>query len=336
LSIDYEIFGNGRGNVIDHIIEPTDKILSICDKYKVPLTIMFEVNEYLKYKEHEVELEKDLGYSPSKLIEIQLSEALKKGHDIQLHIHPQWLDAEYIDKEWLIPNPKRVITSLSNNEIENILNRGKQELEKIFQPIDPNYACLAMRLTNMPWCEAPSEVIPAMKKNGIFAHSLSISNSPKNNEKGFWPLDANNTIFEFPIHSLEAPKYKIFTFKRIMTSLYRKKYVRDESLGTTYNKNKYENKLTRFMNLFTEKYDLKWDFCKQSSKKMIKFLEIGMSRYNYRDHEVPLVMIGHSKDFFNEKEFGKFLEKCKSRYISQDSKIQFSSFQKFIENTIKY
>ena len=46
LTLDYELYGNGSGNVFRHIIEPTEKILSIAERYNVKITIFFEVIEY--------------------------------------------------------------------------------------------------------------------------------------------------------------------------------------------------------------------------------------------------------------------------------------------------
>ena len=46
LSLDYEIFGNGAGDVIRDVIEPTQRMLRICDRHGAKMTIMFEVGEY--------------------------------------------------------------------------------------------------------------------------------------------------------------------------------------------------------------------------------------------------------------------------------------------------
>ena len=38
LTLDYELYGNGSGDVFHHIIEPTDRILKIAEKYNAKLT----------------------------------------------------------------------------------------------------------------------------------------------------------------------------------------------------------------------------------------------------------------------------------------------------------
>ena len=71
ISLDYEIFGNGAGDVIRDIIEPTNRILDICNRNGAKLTIMFEVAEYWAFKKYDKHLNKKLGYSPSKVMEQQ-------------------------------------------------------------------------------------------------------------------------------------------------------------------------------------------------------------------------------------------------------------------------
>jgi len=52
LTLDYELFGSGKGDVFQHIIEPTYRLLNICAEHDIKLTIFFEVVEYWKIKEN--------------------------------------------------------------------------------------------------------------------------------------------------------------------------------------------------------------------------------------------------------------------------------------------
>src|SRR5690554_355033 len=101
LTFDYELFGDGLGNVFTHIIAPSNKILQLCDRHNIRTTIFFEVLEYIKLKE-EWEKGNSMGYSenPVKAIEQQIQQAATDGHDIQLHIHPQWHNAKYVNGQW--------------------------------------------------------------------------------------------------------------------------------------------------------------------------------------------------------------------------------------------
>ena len=55
---------------------------------------MFEVAEYWTFKKYDNHLTKKLGYSPSQMMEQQAIKAIMQGHDVQLHIHPQWIGAK--------------------------------------------------------------------------------------------------------------------------------------------------------------------------------------------------------------------------------------------------
>ena len=62
----------------------------LCEKYGAPLTVFFEVEEYLAFEKFRDALWQQLGYDPAALIRQQIIALAKAGHDIQLHLHPQW------------------------------------------------------------------------------------------------------------------------------------------------------------------------------------------------------------------------------------------------------
>jgi hypothetical protein len=53
LSLDYEMFGNGAGDVMRDVIQPTARLLRICDSHGAKLSILFEVGEYWAMKNAE-------------------------------------------------------------------------------------------------------------------------------------------------------------------------------------------------------------------------------------------------------------------------------------------
>lgn len=313
LTLDYELFGDGSGDVMQHIVKPTNELLTICNKSKVPLTIMFEVIEYLKFIEYNSYLQKDLGYSPYKEIKKQLQNAYKIGHDIQMHIHPQWVNAKYENKKWVMENPNLSITSFSSTKINNILKQGKNEIEKIIHEVDKEYECIALRLTNLPWIQAPEKVVKEMKKNDIYIHSLAATDKIDN---GYWYLDKKANIIEMPILAKNVINIKKFTYKRIQSALYKRKFSKNTIAMKTKGKNSNHNILKKISHFLFGKYLLKWDFCKQTSREMNNMLKYVENRNKTK--ELPLIMIGHSKDFFNTKELNKFFMQIKK---SENNKI---------------
>ena len=89
-----------------------------------------------------------------------------------------------------------------------------------------------------------------------------------------------------------------------------------------YNRDFYKNKIS-----------FKWDFCKQSSREMIYFLNKILAKYNPDNNlYLPLVMIGHSKDFLFKKNFENFFNKILQHPL-KDS-IEFSTYSSSIEKIL--
>ena len=151
ITLDYELHGNGKGDILKDIINPTNLILDLCDKYKAKLTIMFEIAEFWAFQHTEKEGKvENLGYSPSTLMKTQAQDAIKRGHDVQLHIHPQWIDNEYLDGSWKLKFEYHNLSCLPGgmgkindiNSIKGALYKGKQDLEHMLKKINKEYQCL--------------------------------------------------------------------------------------------------------------------------------------------------------------------------------------------------
>ena len=172
LTLDYELYGNGSGDVFKHIIEPTERILNICQTFHAKLTIFFEVVEYWKLKE-EWEKGNKMGYEqdPILAMEKQLQEAYLNGHDIQLHLHPQWIDAKWLNGEWIVNNEDWRLGGFRNNNYEavyNLINKGKKTIESIIWTVDSNYNCSILRAGG--YNIQPSDgIVKAMKALGMKA-----------------------------------------------------------------------------------------------------------------------------------------------------------------------
>jgi hypothetical protein len=99
-------------------------------------------------------------------------ESFRQGHDIQLHVHPQWRDATYEGHgNWKLPGDWSII-NYPKEEIRAMLSSGKQYLETLLHKIDPSYACVSFRAGS--WCAAPSDsYLPILSELG-FAFDMSI------------------------------------------------------------------------------------------------------------------------------------------------------------------
>lgn len=311
ISIDYEIFGNGRGNVRRHIIKPAEKLFEIAEEFDIPLTWMFEVGEYEFFKKYDEIITRRYGYSFYEEIKNQIKKFYRDGHDIELHIHPQWETAEIRDNKIIIKNPYLSFSDLEANKISQIIGKGVDIIKGL---IGKHYNVHAIRLTNLPWTEAPPHIIPILERYNIYIHSLSTSSNIKN-KCGYWRYE-NSNVFEIPIHSIPTRNIK-FSLKGWQALIYDYLYTRGHKMPS--------------LRKSKEGYDKKWDLCKMNFSELLKWLEYGIRRYSSCTNNVPLVMIGHTKDFFNEKNLRKFFREVKKVYQNTVTFSTFKEFSKYLE-----
>ena len=83
-SADYELFlGGNYCNETEVLINPTNDLLNLFDDLKIPITLFADIFSILRYKEKEL-----LDFPDS--AEKQLKDAIRRGHDVQSHVHPHW------------------------------------------------------------------------------------------------------------------------------------------------------------------------------------------------------------------------------------------------------
>lgn len=92
LSYDYELFfGDISGTVLKTLIEPTNKILDKLDEcgLKANFFVDYLMIKYLRLNT-DMQSAKDV-----RMLENQVKDIVKRGHRVELHIHPHWVDAIY-------------------------------------------------------------------------------------------------------------------------------------------------------------------------------------------------------------------------------------------------
>ncbi len=353
LSLDYELFGNGAGDVRDIIIEPTNRLLDICDRHGAKLTIMFEVAEYWALKHAEEAGLLDCGYSPAGLMEEQAVDAIKRGHDVQLHLHPQWIGAEYKDSLWHLNMDQYRIADLPNGlgdksdllSITGALYQGKKTLETMLKPHKKDYQCISFRAGGY-YLQPEKNVIAAMKEVGLELDS-SVVKWLKIDEPwaldyidaysnvGYWWSSSTNVtqkgkdgenLLELPVYSELKPYFLNFALQKLKATLKRREIEKGDIHRTINKKESTPSSSTVFQKLF-QKHPHNLDFCKLSWRSMCSTVDSLVRQAD--DRLTPVVMIGHNKDFWNDRHLDKFLGK-----ISQNSSVRFSTFTETL-NEIK-
>lgn len=313
LTLDYELYGNGSGDVFKNIIEPTNHILSILRQYNIHISIFFEVVEYWKIKE-EWDKGNKMGYenNPIEAINDQLRKAYVDGHDIQLHIHPQWVDAKYIDGKWHVNlNEWRLGDYHREGEysLKNLLLKGKQTIEDIIRPIDPEYKCIALRAGGYN-AQPSQDIVRAMNEVGLQYDTSIFPGGERNTalskfnyksipiDLGIWntgcnlEVIGNSSIKEVPIVSFPIRRIaKYLNFERIQATFSNTKSAKDAFENKTNASHGFINKIKFF---FEEEY-ITWDFCLFTSGQHKLYLK----KIKQLSQRTIFVLIGHSKSFVN-------------------------------------
>lgn len=347
LSLDYEVFGNGSGDVERDMVEPTSRLLALCNTYSTRVSIMLEVGEYWAMKRAEEEGSLRLDYSPSQEIEEQIRNAVRRGHDVQLHLHPWWIGATFKDNNWQLNPDYFRITDLphgmgSENDpvsILGVLRQGKNTLEAIINPICPEYECLVYRAA-MFWGQPSGELIQGLKKAGLAADSSVISGlheiAPVPTDyrqaasaAGYWWTSAEDIsrsgpkgehIIELPVWSRLRPYVCNLKWTKLCATRRRRLRERADMHGHgMMDARQSTEPFGRVLRRLGTRQPLKYDFCKLSANDMIRGLRRLMKSdpVDGNGFGTPVVMLGHSKDYWNDRNLAIFLkfvkEKCAER-----------------------
>ena len=179
LSYDYELFfGERSGTVLKSLIEPTYKIMDAMESVGFRGNFFIDVLmiKYLRRNKDE------RSVSDLKLIEDQIRDMVRRGHRIELHLHPHWVDASYNgDGTWDFSDFHHYsLSSFSESEIISMFVEGTQYLNSIGSEITPDYKVCAFRAGG--WAVQPfmilkkafsttDIIIDSSSARGIFANN---------------------------------------------------------------------------------------------------------------------------------------------------------------------
>jgi hypothetical protein len=346
-TLDYEIHGNGDGCPYALMVEPTDRMLRQFERYGAKLTIMADIAEILRFREYAEEHgQDDFHYAR---IAAQLQDAVRRGHDVQLHVHASYFNAQFKNRRWEQDWSEYNFAGLPLQRLNEIVRLGRRYLEDLLQPVKPGYRCIAFRAAN--WAVNPSRnVVRALVNNDIridtsvfkygrrdtlvhFDYSSAHSSALpwRVGENDICVPDPSGQLVEFPIYSERRSVGAFITPQRIyrlfLSRLHRLNRGRnsgpaDQSLAKRSKRNGMSR--TRGLN---RKFAWKADFNQCSGRQLIGALRRAEADYGTSGTAVPFVLIGHSKLFtrFNQWSLAPFL----SFVAEQGSRFCFATFADF-------
>lgn len=151
---DWELRGNGEGDARRIQFRPLRELVRIFNKYGVRASFNAEVMQQLTFRKFEREFPelKELADE----WDATVLETHAQGHDVQLHIHPQWRGALYERGRWRLVADWNILNHEPGAAFE-MMKAGRDYLENLLRAHDPDYSCVSFR--SGAWCIAPSKHI---------------------------------------------------------------------------------------------------------------------------------------------------------------------------------
>ena len=237
ITYDYELFlGNRSGSVDECLLKPTNQTLEILEKYNAK-AIFFVDTTYL------LELKKKSAANLSckrdfESVVEQLRKIIAARHYIFPHLHPHWLDAEYINEtnEWRLNKiDKYRFHNISDEERSYVFDDSVNLLKEIIHPVQPGYLIDCYRAGG--WCIQPFIDFKPYFVKHKFRYDMSVLG-------GFY-LFSDAQYFDFS----SAPGKNIYCFEDDVT------VEKENGPFTQFNISSiYINDTTRFLDKILLKY----------------------------------------------------------------------------------
>ena len=228
LTNDWELFGDGSGDYFDVQHRPLDMLLDVAEAHGAKITVMAELGQQWA---HEA-----LGEKHAWAAEIAaawreaLVEGVRRGHDVQMHLHPQWLRAKYDGARWRLDTDHWLTGGLPAETLAEAFSRGKRYLEVLLRPANPDYQCIGFRAGG--YCIEPStHVIQALVRAGFLCDTSVVAGAHEpgyydyrdaHGRRGPWEVDgrsvkhagAGTGLLEFPVYA--APTWDVPVLRKLM------------------------------------------------------------------------------------------------------------------------
>ena len=339
LTIDYELYlGSKTGDVRSCMIEPTQQLSALLANNGSKMTVFWDILHYYKLLEHQTKFNelKEVAL----MIEEQILSLASEGHDIQLHLHPHWLDAVYKNNKWNFNYTRFKLQNLSEEDDVNNINTisgcitiAKKLLENVVKKVKPDYKVTTFRAGGyliQPFSKLRKALLKheilidtsicsgLLKNNGIFSYnfldypsfvSYKFSRDPKK-------VEDTGAFTEVPIKTVNVPIHLnlYFTLLRHIKYRYLRKEVKGSGSGTTTNIKQ---------PLYEKLYNLFFNY------KMYQFTTDGnfkeIFEYMVKEVEEHSTMILHSKSL-NQHTIRTL------NVLTKSNTVKFNSINDYLDN----
>jgi hypothetical protein len=311
-TLDYEIYGNGTGALKELVYEPTERLMQVFDKWGARFVNYVEVAEF--------ELIEAAGTDAAiDHVKHQVKDMHRSGHEIALHLHPQWYNARFEQGQWVLDYTEYNLCTLPQPRIAEIVDRSINYLGHMVD--NSQYSPISFRAGN--WLFQPTQIaaqelsrkglrIDSSVFKGGLQRNQTLDYRPALKNGYYWPFSSNvnepdpmGQWMELPIYAEMVPPWKMATSKRMGMG--------NNFGGTRGNLQKKLNRAFDFMRLG---YPLKFDFCRMTLDELTSMMDrVILQDQREPDTLKPIVAIGHSKDLGDLQTVDAFLSYLREKNI---------------------
>ncbi len=132
LTLDFELFlGAQSGTIENCLIRPMEQLDRIAKKHNAKFTIFVDTAYLIRLDNFsDSDSDKNLWHDYTTIVR-ELKSLSDKGHDIQLHIHPQWLYSNYVNGRWEIDQKHYKLSDITEHEAQKAFRDGCELIQKI-------------------------------------------------------------------------------------------------------------------------------------------------------------------------------------------------------------
>lgn len=312
-TIDYEIYGNGEGSLKELIFDPARRLQGIFERAGAKLVIFVEAAELEKI---------EAAKSDPAITEVrqQIQGLYRQGHEIALHLHPQWSKGKYINSKWALNNEEYNLCVLSKQKIIEIVDDSIEYLRTALS--EPFFSPFSFRAGN--WLFQPTQpaadilaqrgikIDSSVFKGGL-QHQHGLDYRPALQNGYFWRFqddvnepDVGGKMLEIPIYTQMVPPWKMATKKRLGLQ---QKAVSGRKIFII-------DKINRVLDFARPLQPLKLDFCRMTIEELTGMMD-QIIQDDARNTKLfkPIVAIGHTKDLVDFETVVAFLSYLKQRNI---------------------
>ncbi|HRW98057.1 MAG TPA: hypothetical protein P5280_01135 [Cyclobacteriaceae bacterium] len=333
LTFDYELPLGYCTDYQSGLFNPTDKLLECAKTNDFPIVLFADICSAIRFKEW------DHAYYTS--FRRQIHDALLSGNDVQLHVHPHWMNSTFSDGQFQ-PSNDFSLSSFKDHKdisISYILQTAFDELTSMARDANRDYRCVAFRAGGYDVEPASKEILSELIRMGIFFESSVIKNLFLNNEfskidyrtypdKSIWAISPEGPINrEGKGDLLELPITSMPTTARELLRRWLKKLSHQSAYAARRYDNKgggYHNKVSNVglkqkLSYILNPLVLSVDKSNYDVDDLMRIVNYNLKKFREQNEDLILTLIGHPKSMgeYHRSLLAAFVETLRRTY--QDS-----------------